>query len=35
MIYDEVENSIKVSVRYNWYEFGGTPNKFFLNLEKI
>ena len=35
MIYDEVGNSIKVSIRYNWYEFGGTSNKFFLNLEKI
>ena len=33
-MYDEISNGIKIKSKYEWYEFGGKSNKFFLTLEK-
>ena len=34
MIYDDVDDSIKVKNRCNWYKFGEKSSKFFLNPGK-
>ena len=35
MIYDDVDDSIKVKNRCNWYKFGEKSSKFFLNPGKM